>query len=124
MAVDDPPSDRDLPLENLKEKIMDEPAPTPSGWTYESLKKRIGNWRDEEIQKRKDKQKHDRRHEPARAYQFGNTVSSQLLTRLFTDANSRHRSLLKTKMARSSRNTNFRPRGPRVVVAAISWPLV
>jgi NhaP-type Na+/H+ or K+/H+ antiporter len=50
-------------------------GPGPSGWTYESLKKRIGNWRDEEIQKRKEKEKNTRSNEPARAYQFGNTVS-------------------------------------------------
>lgn len=75
LAVEEPPDDgRELPLENLKEKIKDEPAPTGSGWTYDALKKRIGNWRDEEIQKRKDKQWGERKHEPARAYQFGNTI--------------------------------------------------
>ncbi|OAA64164.1 Na+/H+ antiporter nha1 [Niveomyces insectorum RCEF 264] len=45
-----------------------------SGWTYETLKKRFGNWRNDEMQKRKEKQKDARRHEPARAYQFGNTI--------------------------------------------------
>ncbi|OTB01383.1 hypothetical protein M426DRAFT_25687 [Hypoxylon sp. CI-4A] len=44
------------------------------GWTYDSLKKSIGKWREEESQKRKDKGKVDRKHEPARAYQFGNTI--------------------------------------------------
>lgn len=44
------------------------------GWTYDSLKKTIGKWRDEEVQKRKDKSKPTGKHEPARAYQFGNTI--------------------------------------------------
>lgn len=59
----------------LKSKLESE-MPAPTGWTYDALKKRIGHWRQEEIQKRKyhkDKQK-TRKHEPARAYQFGNTI--------------------------------------------------
>jgi NhaP-type Na+/H+ or K+/H+ antiporter len=62
----------------LKHKLENE-MPAPTGWTYDALKKRIGHWRQEEIQKRKDhkdRQKTNRRHEPARAYQFGNTVST------------------------------------------------
>lgn len=56
----------------LKSKLQSEAA--GSGWTYEALKKKIGHWRDEEIQKRKEKEKAARKHEPARAYQFGNTI--------------------------------------------------
>lgn len=59
-------------VEDLKEKLEKEAG--PSQWTYDGLKKRLGHWRDEEVQKRKDKQKNERRHEPARAYQFGNTI--------------------------------------------------
>lgn len=59
-------------LKDLKEKLEKEAG--QSQWSYDSLKKRIGHWRDEEVQKRKEKQKSDRRHEPARAYQFGNTI--------------------------------------------------
>lgn len=59
-------------LRDLKEKLQKEPG--ASHWSYDALKKRIGHWRDEEMQKRKEKQKTDRRHEPARAYQFGNTI--------------------------------------------------
>ncbi|KAH9987549.1 alkali metal cation/H+ antiporter Nha1 C terminus-domain-containing protein [Xylariaceae sp. FL0662B] len=44
------------------------------GWTYDSLKKSLGKWREEETQKRKTKTKEERKHEPARAYQFGNTI--------------------------------------------------
>ncbi|KAG8166128.1 hypothetical protein KVR01_004680 [Diaporthe batatas] len=59
-------------VQDLKEKLEKEAG--PSQWTYDGLKKRLGHWRDEEVQKRKDKQKNERRHEPARAYQFGNTI--------------------------------------------------
>lgn len=59
-------------VHDLKEKLEKEAG--PSQWTYDGLKKRLGHWRDEEVQKRKDKQKNERRHEPARAYQFGNTI--------------------------------------------------
>lgn len=59
-------------MKDLKETLEKEAG--PSQWTYDGLKKRIGHWRDEEVQKRKDKQKNERRHEPARAYQFGNTI--------------------------------------------------
>lgn len=59
-------------VQDLKDKLEREAG--PSQWTYDGLKKRLGHWRDEEVQKRKDKQKNERRHEPARAYQFGNTI--------------------------------------------------
>ncbi|KAJ4424728.1 Na+/H+ antiporter [Gnomoniopsis sp. IMI 355080] len=60
-------------LEDLKSKLHHEGTGN-SRWNYDALKKRIGHWRDEEMQKRKEKQSSDRRHEPARAYQFGNTI--------------------------------------------------
>jgi hypothetical protein len=44
-----------------------------SGWTYETLKKRIMNWREGEVAKRKGKEK-TVKGEPARAFQFGSTV--------------------------------------------------
>ncbi|KAI0834811.1 alkali metal cation/H+ antiporter Nha1 C terminus-domain-containing protein [Hypoxylon sp. FL0890] len=59
-------------LHEVKEKAKAETR--KPGWTYESLKKSIGKWREEEAQKRKDKTKAQRKHEPARAYQFGNTI--------------------------------------------------
>ncbi|KAK3938361.1 Na(+)/H(+) antiporter [Diplogelasinospora grovesii] len=58
--------------ETLKSKLQLESA--PHGWSYDALKKRIVNWREEELQKRKNKEKAARKHEPARAYQFGNTI--------------------------------------------------
>ena len=45
-----------------------------SGWTYDILKKKVMNWRESEIAKRKGKEKSGRKGEPARAFQFGNTV--------------------------------------------------
>ncbi|KAI1384749.1 alkali metal cation/H+ antiporter Nha1 C terminus-domain-containing protein [Hypoxylon trugodes] len=59
-------------LHEVKEKAKAETR--KPGWTYDSLKKSLGKWREEEAQKRKDKTKVERKHEPARAYQFGNTI--------------------------------------------------
>ncbi|RFN46338.1 cpa1 family monovalent cation:h+ antiporter [Fusarium flagelliforme] len=42
-------------------------------WTMAGFKKRVGDVYNFEMEKRKDKGQ-DRRHEPARAYQFGNTI--------------------------------------------------
>ncbi|KAI0486793.1 alkali metal cation/H+ antiporter Nha1 C terminus-domain-containing protein [Xylaria cf. heliscus] len=56
----------------LKEKAKEEVQKT--NWTYDSLKKSLARWRDEEAQKRKDKPKEERKHAPALAYQFGNTI--------------------------------------------------
>ncbi|CAK7236891.1 Na+/H+ antiporter [Sporothrix bragantina] len=64
-------------VEKLKEKLSPEALKSEigaSGWSYDAIKKKIGHWKNEEIQKRKEKQKDTRRHEPARAYQFGNTI--------------------------------------------------
>ncbi|KAI8952390.1 alkali metal cation/H+ antiporter Nha1 C terminus-domain-containing protein [Xylaria longipes] len=58
--------------ETLKEKAKEE-IQKPS-WTYDSLKKSLARWRDEEAQKRKNKTKEERKHSPAWAYQFGNTI--------------------------------------------------
>jgi Na(+)/H(+) antiporter len=60
-------------IEKTKEEIQ------KPGWTYDSLKKNFVRWRDEEAQKRKEKPKEERKHAPARAYQFGNTVSISVL---------------------------------------------
>lgn len=60
-------------LQDLKSKLHHE-GTGHSWWNYDALKKRIGHWRDEEVMKRKEKQNSDRRHEPARAYQFGTTI--------------------------------------------------
>lgn len=64
---------QDHHMQDLKSKLHNEGTGN-SRWNYDALKKRIGHWRDEEVQKRKEKQYSDRKHEPARAYQFGNTI--------------------------------------------------
>ncbi|EPE09008.1 na(+) h(+) antiporter 2 [Ophiostoma piceae UAMH 11346] len=64
-------------LENLKEKMAPEALKAEAGgssWSYDGIRKRFDTWMQDEMQKRKDKQKDGRRHEPALAYQFGNTI--------------------------------------------------
>jgi Na(+)/H(+) antiporter len=83
----------------------------PSGWTYDALKKRVMNWRDVEVAKRKGKEKSSRKGEPARAYQFGSTVC--LIEPLLWPqcySNSADRSLWKTRTAKSSRNMTCQPK--------------
>lgn len=58
--------------EELKSKLQSEAG--HSGWGYDAMKKRVANWRDEEIAKRKENEKTGRKGEPARAYQFGTTI--------------------------------------------------
>ncbi|KAI0400370.1 alkali metal cation/H+ antiporter Nha1 C terminus-domain-containing protein [Xylaria palmicola] len=62
------PQDAEAMKERVKEGVQ------KPGWTYDSLKKNIARWREEEAQKRKDKPKEQRKHAPAWAYQFGNTI--------------------------------------------------
>jgi Na(+)/H(+) antiporter len=67
------------PGENLaqqcKEFVSELKSDTgPSGWTYDALRKRVMHWRDTELAKRKEKDRASRKGEPARAFQFGNTV--------------------------------------------------
>ncbi|KAI1822981.1 alkali metal cation/H+ antiporter Nha1 C terminus-domain-containing protein [Xylaria intraflava] len=59
-------------VEKLKEKVKQEVQ--KPGWTYDSLKKSFVRWRHEEAQKRKEKPNVERKHEPARAYQYGKTI--------------------------------------------------
>jgi Na(+)/H(+) antiporter len=54
-----------------------------SGWNYEALKKKVLNWREGEIAKRKGKEKSSRKGEPARAYQFGRTVRPHQFSHVF-----------------------------------------
>ncbi|KAK4186835.1 alkali metal cation/H+ antiporter Nha1 C terminus-domain-containing protein [Podospora australis] len=56
----------------LKNKLESEAG--HHGWNYNAIKKRVSNWRDEEVAKRKEKEKTVRKGEPARAYQFGTTI--------------------------------------------------
>lgn len=88
-------------LHTVKEKAKAETQ--KPGWTYDSLKKSLGKWRDDEVQKRKEKTKSQhRKHEPARAYQFGNTVRrvSPLLKYRSALLTLSYRLLSKTRMER------------------------
>ncbi|KAK4140511.1 alkali metal cation/H+ antiporter Nha1 C terminus-domain-containing protein [Dichotomopilus funicola] len=65
--------------ENIAEKAKDlatelKSESGPTGWTYESLKKRVMNWHEGELAKRKAKGKDSTKGEPARAFQFGSTI--------------------------------------------------
>ncbi|KAI1075438.1 alkali metal cation/H+ antiporter Nha1 C terminus-domain-containing protein [Whalleya microplaca] len=72
LAVEELPHQEGPDPQKIKEQAKAETQ--KPGWTYDSLKKSLGKWRDEEAQKRKAKSKEERKHEPARAYQFGNTI--------------------------------------------------
>jgi Na(+)/H(+) antiporter len=72
LAVESTDEDNARHAETLKSKLESEAS---GGTSWASIKKRIGDWRDVELQKRKEKEMSSRKHEPARAYQFGNTVS-------------------------------------------------
>lgn len=74
-VLDVEPTNRHLSPDvgRLQDKLRSE-TQKPGGWTYESMKKRFDEWRDEEARKRKAKARADRKHEPARAYQIGSTI--------------------------------------------------
>ncbi|GAB1320329.1 Na+/H+ antiporter [Madurella fahalii] len=57
---------------DLASKLKSEAG--PSGWNYDALKRRVMDWCEGEMAKRKGKDKSQRKGEPARAYQFGNTI--------------------------------------------------
>lgn len=50
-------------------------AESSTGWRRGGWRRKMSEYYSSEVEKRKDKGKSDRRHEPARAYQFGNMVS-------------------------------------------------
>jgi Na(+)/H(+) antiporter len=53
-----------------------------SGWRRGGWRRKMTEYYSSEVEKRKEKGKSDRQHEPARAYQFGNMVSHSLLPNL------------------------------------------
>lgn len=52
------------------------PGADAAGWSLGGWRRKMSEIYTSEVEKRKDKGKSDRRHEPARAYQFGNMVCS------------------------------------------------
>jgi hypothetical protein len=78
-------------------------------WTISGFKKRVGEVYNTEMEKRKEKGQ-DRRHEPARAYQFGNTVRAFLGLCQEIEL-TKHRLLSKTRTVKSLKPMNCpRPR--------------
>lgn len=72
------PENEDEPkTENESKPATGRPALTSSasGWRHGGWRRKMSEYYSSELEKRKDKGKSDRRHEPARAYQFGNMVS-------------------------------------------------
>ncbi|KAK2589618.1 Na+/H+ antiporter [Conoideocrella luteorostrata] len=61
------------PPKNHAEDKADVSLPS-SSWKLAGLRRKMSEYYSSELEKRKDKGKNDRRHEPARAYQFGNTI--------------------------------------------------
>lgn len=82
-------------------------------WTMSDIRRKVTDLYSSEMEKRKEKDKSTRRHEPARAYQFGNTVRKHyhryckyvMLTNFY-------RLSSRTRTERSSRRMNFRRRSP------------
>lgn len=61
-------------MEEVEGVVKNAAALGQSGWTYGGLKKKLGDWKNEEMAKRKEKEADSRKHEPARAYHIGNTI--------------------------------------------------
>lgn len=75
LAIERSPSIRREMVE-ARESIKENVRPsTRLGPTWDSLKRAVGGAYSQEMQKRQTKDRDVRKHEPARAYQFGNTVS-------------------------------------------------
>jgi hypothetical protein len=51
------------------------PESAPKGWGYGAMKQRIGHWRDEEVEKRREQETDPRKRKEGQAYLFGNTAS-------------------------------------------------
>lgn len=93
---------------SLPNPVTADAATGLSPWTLSGMRKRMGEYYSTEREKRKGKEKLSRKHEPARAYQYGSTVSELCVLGLITEANERYRSSLKTRMVRLSRRTKSR----------------
>ncbi|KFG82481.1 putative Na+/H+ antiporter CNH1 [Metarhizium anisopliae] len=79
-VIDMQPTPQGEQERNSKTKKEDQPASSKpegeasSGWRHGGWRRKMSEYYTSELEKRKDKGKSDRRHEPARAYQFGNTI--------------------------------------------------
>lgn len=59
----------------LPNPVTADAATNPSPWTLSGMRKMVGEYYTTEREKRKGKEKSSRKHAPARAYQYGSTVS-------------------------------------------------
>lgn len=66
-------SDEELPLPNISRHSSRSEAEA-FNWSLGGLRRKVTDMYSSELEKRKDKDRTTRRHEPARAYQFGNMV--------------------------------------------------
>ena len=82
-------------------------------WTIGGLRRKVTDMYSTEVEKRKAKEKSARRHEPARAYQFGNTVRITFALFNLKLTLTGNRLLLRTRTVRSSRPTRSHHRNPR-----------
>jgi type IV secretory pathway VirB9-like protein len=72
-VIDVQPAPEEHKNEGLPTPVTVAKADADKLWTISGFKKKMGEVYNVEMEKRKDKGK-ERKHEPARAYQFGNTV--------------------------------------------------
>ncbi|UNI17212.1 Na+/H+ antiporter, variant 2 [Purpureocillium takamizusanense] len=96
------------------------PNAEPSSWSFSGLRRKMSEVYTSELEKRKDKGKADRRHEPARAYQFGNMVWAPRAPEWTEIVLTCRRLLLRMRMVKSSRRTSSHPKRPRDRKAAPS----
>ncbi|KAL6894726.1 alkali metal cation/H+ antiporter Nha1 C terminus domain-containing protein [Trichoderma evansii] len=61
-------------LPTLAGRRQSKPESEPFNWTMSGIRRKVTDLYSSEVEKRKEKDKSHRRHEPARAYQFGNTI--------------------------------------------------
>jgi Na(+)/H(+) antiporter len=85
-------------------KIRQKSVGDGAGWSYQGFRQRVTDLYSLEVEKRKDKDKTSRRHEPARAYQYGNTVRSFICLRNLYNIDW-HRLSSRIRTVKSSRHT-------------------
>lgn len=74
-AGEQPAPDISKAAEKLVQKRAEEATPAHFEWSTNYLKRKMSEMYKKEVEKRKQKAKNERKHEPALAYQYGNTVS-------------------------------------------------
>ena len=88
-------------------------------WTFDGLKKKMNDVYSSEVEKRKAKPDEGKKHEPARAYQFGNTVSHYHFNWSLV-ANNDCRLLWKMPMVKCLRLLSFLPSELKAPLAVVT----